>query len=71
MTKKLELVFKNQMDRTSRISVDEPREDLTEFEITEAMNALIEKNIFKTSGGDLKTISGARIITTQIEELTV
>ncbi|MGO1372495.1 MAG: DUF2922 domain-containing protein [Senegalia sp. (in: firmicutes)] len=71
MSKKLELVFKNQMDRTSRISVDEPREDLTEFEITEAMNALIEKNIFKTSGGDLKTISGARIITTQIEELTV
>jgi len=71
MSKKLELVFKNQMDRTSRISVDEPREDLTELEITEAMNALIEKNIFKTSGGDLKTISGARIITTQIEELTV
>ncbi|MGO1653115.1 DUF2922 domain-containing protein [Senegalia sp. (in: firmicutes)] len=71
MSKKLELIFKNQMDRTSRISVDEPREDLTEFEITEAMNALIEKNIFKTSGGDLKTISGARIITTQIEELTV
>ncbi|MGO1818129.1 MAG: DUF2922 domain-containing protein [Senegalia sp. (in: firmicutes)] len=71
MSKKLELVFKNQMDRISRISVDEPREDLTELEITEAMNALIEKNIFKTSGGDLKTISGARIITTQIEELTV
>lgn len=71
MSKKLELIFKNQMDRTSRISVDEPREDLTEVEITAAMNSLIEKNIFETSGGDLKVISGARIITTDIEELTV
>jgi len=71
LNKKLELIFKNTMDRKSRISLDDPREDLTEVEITAAMNNIITQNIFETTGGDLVSISGARIITTQVQDFSV
>ncbi|MBS4535796.1 DUF2922 domain-containing protein [Clostridium sp. D2Q-14] len=69
MSKKIELIFKNQKDRTTRISIDNPKEDLTEAEVQVAMDNIIAENIFDTSGGDLVSISGARIVTTQIEDI--
>ncbi|MBS4538160.1 DUF2922 domain-containing protein [Clostridium sp. D2Q-11] len=71
MNSKLELIFKNQQDRKTRISIDEPRADLTEVEIQTAMNSIIAENIFNTSGGDLVAISGARVVTTDIQEFEV
>jgi hypothetical protein len=71
LSKKLELIFKNIMDRKTRISLDEPREDLTELEITSAMNNIITQNIFETTGGNLVSIAGARIITTQIQDFSI
>jgi len=71
MNSKLELIFKNQHDRKTRISIDEPRADLTELEIQAAMNSIITENIFNTSGGDLVAISGARVVTTDIQDFQV
>lgn len=71
MNSKLELIFKNQQDRKTRISIDEPRADLTEAEIQATMNSIIAENIFSSTGGDLVAISGARVVTTDIEEFTV
>lgn len=71
MNSKLELIFKNQQDRKTRISIDEPRADLTATDIQTAMNSIIAENIFDSSGGDLIAISGARIVTTDVQDFEV
>ncbi len=68
---RLQMIFKNQDDRKKTVSIDSPRADLTDVEVQTAMNDIITKNIFNSSGGDLIGISGARIITTDIQELSV
>ncbi|QIB27521.1 DUF2922 domain-containing protein [Caloranaerobacter azorensis] len=68
---KLEMIFKNQLDKKTIISVDNPKDDLTEEEVSAAMNEIILKNIFSFSGGDLVAISGARIVTTNVQELNL
>lgn len=68
-TKRLEMVFKNQGDKSSRISVDNPREDITENEIRAAMENIVAMNVFETAEGDLTSIVSARIITTDVQEI--
>ncbi|RKD32321.1 DUF2922 domain-containing protein [Thermohalobacter berrensis] len=67
----LQLIFKNTSDRTSRLSIEDPRDNLTEAEINTVMNDIITRNIFSTSGGDLVRIAGARIITKDIQEFNL
>ena len=50
---KLLMTFKSSDDKKVSITVDNPREDLTETEIKEAMNTIIEKDIFSPNGGSL------------------
>ena len=69
MAKTLELVFKNQSNRKSVISLDEPRDNLTADEVRAVMQDILAKNIFNTSGGDLIQIEGARIISREVTEL--
>ncbi|WP_427338020.1 DUF2922 domain-containing protein [Caloranaerobacter sp. DY30410] len=68
---KLEMIFKNQLDKKTTISIDNPRDDLTEEQVSAAMNEIILKNVFSSSGGDLVAIAGARIVTTDVQELNV
>ena len=46
ITKKLIMTFKSSDDKKVSISVDDPRENLTENEIKEAMDTIIEKKIY-------------------------
>jgi len=69
VAKTLELVFKNQSNRKSVISLDEPRDNLTADEVRAVMQDILAKNIFNTSGGDLIQIEGARIISREVTEL--
>lgn len=71
LSSKLEMTFKNQLDTKSTISVENPRPDLTEAEVNTFMSDIITKNIFNSSGGDLIAISGARIVTTDVTELSL
>jgi len=68
---RLEMVFKNQLDKTTRLSIDSPRADVTEVEIRTAMDDIVARNLFNSTGGDLVSVVGARIITTDIQELTI
>jgi hypothetical protein len=68
-TRRLEMIFNNQLGRTNKISVDNVREDVTQVEIQNAMQSIIDKNIFDTTGGELVGIEAARIITTDVEEI--
>lgn len=66
---KLELSFQDGADKTFKLSIEDPKDDLDEIQIQEAMTNIIDSNIFDSKGEDLMDSKGARIITTSIEEL--
>ena len=45
--KRLLMTFKNTLGNSFTITVDDPREDLAEQEIIDAMNLIKDKNIFQ------------------------
>lgn len=67
--KKLEMIFKNQMGKTTKMSIDNAKEDLTKEKVQTAMQEVIDKNIFETSSGELTEVDSARIVTTDVEEI--
>ena len=62
--KKLVMTFKSSDDKKVAITVDNPREDLEENEIKEAMDTIIEKDIFSPNGGSLVSIVCAKVVQT-------
>ena len=55
-TKKLIMSFLTSDDKKVSLSVDNPREDITETEIKSAMDLVVEKNIFAPNGGNIVSI---------------
>ena len=68
---KLEMEFKDVEGKKFGISIEDPKEDLNEMEVKEAMNQVINKNIFATKAGDIVEAVGARLVTTTVEELEI
>ncbi|WZL73726.1 DUF2922 domain-containing protein [Clostridiaceae bacterium 35-E11] len=67
--KRLEMIFTNQLGRTSKISVDNARDDLTELEVQTVMQTILDKNVFETTSGEFVAIDSARIVTTDVQEI--
>lgn len=65
----LELEFKNAEGRNCKVSIDDPKEDLTDEVVRTAMENIISQNIFETSGGELKLVVGADIVVTSETKL--
>ena len=68
-TKTLRMSFLNQAGKTVSISLDNPKEALTTATVETAMDLVIAKNIFTTSGGDLVSKSDAKLISTDTVDL--
>lgn len=68
MAKTLVMTFINEQSQKVNISVDDPREDVTEAEIKTVMNDIVAKNIFTSKGGNLVKLDGAKIVTTSVTE---
>lgn len=66
--KKLLMTFKTADDRKVSITVDEPREDLTEAEIKEAIDLIVSKNIFASNKADLVNALEAKVVVTDTTE---
>ena len=66
--KRLLMNFMSELDRKVSISVDDPREDITENEIKEVMDLIVEKNIFAPNGADLVDTVEAKIVVTDTTE---
>lgn len=60
----LRMNFLNAAGKSVSISLDNPKEDLTSAAVQTAMDTIIAKNIFVTSGGDLVSKVKATIIDT-------
>ena len=65
---KLVMTFSNTLGRKVSLFVTDPREDLTESEIKNAMDVIIEKNIFEPNGVDIVASVDARIVQTETTE---
>ncbi|SFG12844.1 Protein of unknown function [Desulfotomaculum arcticum] len=61
-TQSLQMRFVTQAGNRVTISLDSPKDNLTEAEVTAAMEQIIAKNIFVTSGGDLVAKDNAQIV---------
>jgi len=68
-TRTLQMRFVNQAGGRVSISLSEPKETLTENEVTEAMDEIIERNIFTSNGGDLVNKYSAEIVERTVEVL--
>ena len=68
--KTLELQFVNEEGKTVRLTIDEPREHVTQTEIANVMDVIIAANVFPSSGGDLIAKKGARLIDTTATQWT-
>ncbi|WP_373598715.1 DUF2922 domain-containing protein [Paraclostridium bifermentans] len=67
-TTKLVMRFKTSIDRTVSISIDDPREDVTEAEIKTFMDLVLSKNIFAPNGGDIVSAIDAKIVVTDTKD---
>ena len=68
VTKKLLMTFKTDEDKNVSISIEDPRENLTESEILEAMNVIIAKDVFAPNGESLIEKVGAKVVETETQE---
>ena len=69
VTQTLRMSFLNQGGNNVTISLDNPKEALTAAEVQTAMDLIIARNIFTSSGGDLISKAYARVIDTTTTEL--
>ena len=64
LNKKLVMTFRTTDDKKVSLTVDNPREDLSEEEVKTAMELIIEKNIFAPGGADLASLVSAKVVQT-------
>lgn len=66
---KLSMVFSTSLGKKVSLYIQDPREDLTEEDIKNAMNLIVEKNVFQNNvGEDLVSAVEAKIVTTDTTE---
>lgn len=64
-SKKLVMTFKNEVGKEVSISIEDPKDDLTEQQIKTAMELIVEKNIFKKNNYGFVSTVKAEIVNTQ------
>ena len=71
--RKLIMTFKNTLGNSFSITIDDPREDIEETYIINAMNLIKEKNIFQPKGYDIAECVSAKVVdsTTTEYNLTI
>ena len=63
-TKRLVMTFKTDDDKKISLSVDDPREDVSEAEIKSTMDLVVDKNIFAPGGCDIVEALEAKVVVT-------
>ncbi|MGL5712010.1 MAG: DUF2922 domain-containing protein [Paraclostridium sp.] len=67
-TKRLVMTFLTGVGRKVSLSIDDPREDLTEAEVIAVMNLIVEKNIFAPHGSNFASTVEAKVVSTDTTE---
>ena len=71
--RKLIMTLKHTLGNSFSITIDDPREDIEETDIINAMNLIKEKNIFQPKGYDIAECVSAKVVdsTTTEYNLTI
>ena len=71
--RKLIMTFKNTLGNSFSITIDDPREDIEETDIINAINLIKDKNIFQPKGYDIAECVSAKVVdsTTTEYNLTI
>lgn len=67
----LQMDFNTELGRTQRIRVYDVKDPLTGAEVAAAMDTIIAKNIFTSTGGNLTGKIEARLVTTDSSDLVL
>ena len=68
-TSTLQLTFRNAEGGRNTMSISDPREDLESAEVEAAMQAVLDRNIFKTTGGELTGKIRAQVVHRETETI--
>jgi hypothetical protein len=69
--KTLQMVFKNESGKNVTINVTDAKDSLTSTEVKAAMQSIIAKNVFVSTGGKLVSAESAQLVDKQTAELAV
>lgn len=68
-TSNLQMIFKNAQGRNMTISVSNPVVPVNSGDVQEAMDLVLNKNIFLTGGGEIQEKVGAQLINREVIEI--
>lgn len=71
MAQVLELQFLTEHDKAITISVQNPKQDLTDAQVLTAMQTIIDQNVFAKEGSTVSIIKGARIVDRVVTDFDV
>lgn len=71
MAKTLELIFETAAGKNVTLSIDDPRENLTNEELQTSMQTIIAQNVFEVEGSPLASAKNARVIDRNVVEYEV
>ncbi|MFA8438169.1 DUF2922 domain-containing protein [Pueribacillus sp. YX66] len=69
MAKQIEMQFLNEENRTVTISLEDPVEPVNPEDVNAAMDTVLSENAFTSSGGNLVSKKGARIVERTVTEI--
>lgn len=68
-SKTLQLTFLDAGNKTVSYSIQDPKDDLDKKTVDDAVQVILDKNVFATKTGDLKSIKTSQIVTRQVESI--
>lgn len=71
MARVLEMTFNTELGNSKTMRVIDAKDPLSSAEVTAVMDAIIAKNIFSSTGGDLTGKIKAQIVTTTASEVAL
>ncbi len=69
MTKKIELIFKNELGKNVTLSLDNPIEPVDPAQVNQVMDQVIAENAFVSPGGSLVSKYAARIVERNVADI--
>ncbi|NLW17791.1 MAG: DUF2922 domain-containing protein [Firmicutes bacterium] len=65
----LQLSFLTELGNTVTLSIPDPKPGLTEAEVQQVMQTIIDKNVFTSTTGPLVAIKAARVVAREVTPL--
>ncbi|MBR7553507.1 DUF2922 domain-containing protein [Allobacillus sp. GCM10007491] len=69
--KRIELKFRNEAGRLSTVSLDDPKEPVDPVAVKQAMQDIIDQNVFTSSGGSYVSMDSAQVVDRTVEEISL